>query len=73
MTPMTEQARKAIEDKYVQHEAQYQLKKAQERLIAQAIFFTGAMEACTALGVLPPTSWLIDMLNKQDIIKNRAQ
>lgn len=71
MEQMTNEQIDKIELNYMTHESRYNLKSSQERILGQAVFFTGVMEALTAVGFTPPPIWIICMVSGRDIVENR--
>lgn len=71
MEQMTHEQLERVEKNYMAHESRYNLKSNQERILGQAVFFTGAVEALTAVGFTPPPYWVVCMISGRDIVENR--
>ena len=69
MTSITKEQIEAVELKYLEHEAKYAQGMYNQML--QTVFFVGAMEAVTAVGMTPPPVWLMLLMAGRDIVGER--
>lgn len=69
MTEMTKEQIDAVELKYLEHEAKYAQGVYHQML--QTVFFMGAMEALTSVGMTPPPAWFMCLMAGRDIVGER--